>query len=83
MNSTRKIAIITGVPFIVAIILMMAACVLALFSVNRITSYIPVAFPIFLQEMVLAVWLIAKGFNPSVIASKSGKMETNGLLSAV
>ena len=67
---------------IVAIILMMAACVLALFSGNRITSYIPLAFPVFLQEMVLAVWLIAKGFNPSVSASKSGKTETSELLSA-
>ena len=67
---------------IVAIILMMAACVLSLFSGNRITSYIPLAFPIFLQEMVLAVWLIVKGFNPSVSASKSGKTETNELLSA-
>jgi hypothetical protein len=67
---------------IVAIILMMAACVLALFSGNRITSYIPLAFPIFLQEMVLAVWLIVKGFNPSVSASKSGNMETTELLSA-
>jgi len=66
---------------IVAIILMMAACMLALFSGNRITSYIPLAFPIFLQEMVLAVWLIVKGFNPSVSASKSGKTETNELLS--
>jgi len=66
---------------IVAIILMMTACVLSLFSGNHITSYIPLEFPIFLQEMVLAVWLIVKGFNPSVIAPKSEKTETNELLS--
>ena len=52
---------------IVAIILMLAACLLSLFSGNRITSYIPLAFPIFLQEMVLAVWLIVKGFSSSAI----------------
>ena len=67
---------------IVAIILMLAACVLSLFSGNRITSYIPLAFPIFLQEMVLAVWLIVKGFNPSAIGSGSTKKVTNELLSA-
>ena len=67
---------------IVAIILMMAACVLALFSGNRITSYIPLAAPIAVQEMVLAVWLIVKGFNPSAVASVSAKTTTNELLSA-
>jgi hypothetical protein len=67
---------------IVAIILMMVACVLALFSGNRITSYIPLAAPIFVQEIVLGVWLIVKGFNPSAVASLSAKTETNQLLSA-
>jgi len=66
---------------IVAIILMSTACVLALFSGNRITSYIPLAAPIGLQEIILGIWLIAKGFSPSVIPSKPGKTEPNALLS--
>lgn len=41
------------------------------------TSNFIMNFPIFLQEMVMAVWLIVKGFNPSAIASGSVKVDMN------
>ncbi len=50
---------------IVAMIAMMAAVVLALFSDSPVNSYVALAAPIGVQEMVLAVWLIVKGFNSS------------------
>jgi hypothetical protein len=55
--------------------LCMVAGILVMFRVigPMSTAQIVLAVPIGLQEMVLAVWLIVKGFNPSVIASESSK----------
>jgi len=54
----------------VAILLHLSTAFLILFGLADINSSIVsvMNLPIFLQEMVMAVWLIAKGFNPSAIA---------------
>jgi hypothetical protein len=55
---------------IVAVIVMMTAC-LALFSDTPITGYTLLVLPIAVQEMVLAVWLLVKGFSPSALQSRA------------
>ena len=70
---------------LIAITLHLVAIFFAMFGQIDAFSGSPILFlsaPIFFQEIVLAVWLIVKGFNPSAIASGAAKTDTNELLSA-
>ncbi len=61
---------------IVALVLLLAAPLLTLFNGEPYSvsgNLIFLALPIFVQEMVLAVWLIVKGFNSSAPTSESVK----------
>jgi hypothetical protein len=69
---------------LVGIILTIISALLVMFHLLPPFGTIQVILnlPILPQELVLAVWLIAKGFNPSAVASGAAKTTTNELLSA-
>jgi hypothetical protein len=63
---------------LVGIVPYLTAATLAMFGVidSLSTAYGLLDAPLGIQEMVLAVWLIVKGFNPSTLASESAKAAT-------
>jgi Domain of unknown function (DUF4386) len=58
---------------LVAIAMLMASGLLVMLRLIEpmSTTQVVLALPLAVQEMVMAVWLIAKGFNPSAIAPES------------
>ena len=59
------------------VVLLMTACLQALFSDNLVTRYTLLILPIALHEMALAVWLLVKGFGPASHPS-SGRVHREG-----
>lgn len=60
---------------LIAILMHLATCFLIMFNLQHPFSTINLImnFPIFLQEIVMAVWLIVKGFNSSTTATVSAQ----------
>jgi Domain of unknown function (DUF4386) len=50
---------------ILAIVLMIAVWLVALFNHQPMTTYVVLLLPLAVQEIVLAIWLLVRGFAPS------------------
>jgi hypothetical protein len=64
---------------IAAELLMLVACLSALFTRNPVTSYTILILPIAVQEMVMAVWLMVKGLRSTT--PKAATLEAGALAS--
>lgn len=86
LYQTKLVPRFLSVFGIIGYALLLPSAILTLFGVPNIGPGVPVTLlviPVAIWEIILMpVWLFAKGFNVSAIASKPAKMETNELLSA-
>jgi uncharacterized protein DUF4386 len=80
---SRLIPLWISVWGFIAIASHLATCVMILFDLQSSFSTVNTIMnlPILLQEMVMAVWLIVKGFNASAVAALPASRATNELLS--
>jgi len=58
------------------VLLILVACVLALYRNNAVTGYTLLILPIAVQEIALTLWLLIRGFNPSASSASSIKTAT-------